>query len=85
MQTAPSGTVHIVDDDPSVLRSLARLLRAEGLEARAWNSAAEFLAAEGALQLPACLVLEGKGIPEPLGFGVHHPRACPLGSSQANP
>jgi FixJ family two-component response regulator len=57
---APSGTVHLVDDDPSVLRSLARLVHAEGLEARAWDSAAEFLAAEGVLPFPACLVLDLK-------------------------
>jgi FixJ family two-component response regulator len=69
MLTSPAGTVHIVDDDPSVLRSLARLLRAEGLEARAWNGAGEFLAAEGALQLPACLVLDLK-MPEMDGIAL---------------
>jgi FixJ family two-component response regulator len=58
MESAPAGTVHIVDDDPSVLRSLVRLLRAEGIEAVAWDGPAAFLAGQGALARPACAVLD---------------------------
>ena len=58
MASPPVGKVHLVDDDPSVLRSLVRLLGAEGIEAVAWNSAAEFLAGQGALAPPACAVLD---------------------------
>lgn len=58
MASTPAGKVHLVDDDPSVLRSLVRLLGAEGIEAVAWNSAAEFLAGPGTLAPPACAVLD---------------------------
>lgn len=52
-------TVFIVDDDSSICRSLSRLVRSAGLEARAFTSAEEFLAARPeALQRPACLVLD---------------------------
>jgi FixJ family two-component response regulator len=49
--------IAIVDDDPSVLRALARLLRARGFEARTYTSAQEFLSAlhEG---LPECLIVD---------------------------
>jgi two-component system response regulator FixJ len=36
-------TVHLIDDDESFLRSMARRLRSHGLTVAAWNSAAEFL------------------------------------------
>lgn len=36
--------VHVVDDDHSFLRAVARLLRASGYEVRTFSSAAEFLA-----------------------------------------
>lgn len=58
MESAPTGTVHLVDDDPSVLRSLVRLLRAEGIEAVAWDGPEAFLAGQGALARPACAVLD---------------------------
>jgi FixJ family two-component response regulator len=58
MESAPSGTVHLVDDDRSVLRSLVRLLRAEGIEAVAWDGPDAFLAGHGALARPACAVLD---------------------------
>ena len=35
--------IFIVDDDPSIQRSLTRLLRSAGYEARAFANAAEFL------------------------------------------
>jgi FixJ family two-component response regulator len=49
--------IAIVDDDPSVLRALARLLRARALEARTYTSAREFLTAlpDG---LPECLIVD---------------------------
>jgi FixJ family two-component response regulator len=46
-----------VDDDPSVLKALARLLRTRAFEARTYNSAREFLKAlhQG---LPECLIVD---------------------------
>src|SRR4051794_36268962 len=38
-----SGVVHVVDDDPAVLRSLDRLLRLEGYETKLYDSAIELL------------------------------------------
>jgi FixJ family two-component response regulator len=60
MAGVPEGTVHIVDDDASFLRSLTRLVRADGMDARGWSSAGEFLAAQEGLRLPACAVLDLK-------------------------
>jgi FixJ family two-component response regulator len=49
--------IAIVDDDPSVLKALARLLRARSFEAETYASAREFL---GALNkgLPECLIVD---------------------------
>ena len=49
--------IAIVDDDPSVLKALTRLLRTRGLRAKTYGSAQEFLAAlpSGA---PECLVVD---------------------------
>jgi FixJ family two-component response regulator len=49
--------VAVVDDDPSVCKALARLLRASDLDARAYASAQQFL---DSLQtsVPDCLVLD---------------------------
>ena len=49
--------IAIVDDDPSVLKALARLLRTRAFEARTYTSAREFLSAlhEG---LPECLSVD---------------------------
>jgi FixJ family two-component response regulator len=55
--SAPEPTVYLVDDDASVCQSLARLMKAVGYRARAFNSPGEFLRHyrdEG----PACLVLD---------------------------
>jgi FixJ family two-component response regulator len=57
---APPGTVHVVDDDPSTLKSVVRLLRVEGIEAWPWSSPAEFLAGCGSIEAPTCLVLDLK-------------------------
>lgn len=47
----------MVDDDPSVLRALARLLSSAGLEARGFPSPAAFLQAHDPAT-PGCLVLD---------------------------
>ncbi|MEA1927691.1 MAG: response regulator, partial [Candidatus Auribacterota bacterium] len=49
--------VFIVDDDPSVRRGVARLLRSTGFEVEAFTSAREFLERE-LLDGPSCLVLD---------------------------
>jgi FixJ family two-component response regulator len=50
-------TVFLVDDEPSVLRSLSRLLRAAGHQVRAFPSSQEFLA-DHDLAVPGCVVLD---------------------------
>ena len=52
-----SRWIAIVDDDPAVLKALARLLRIRDLHARIFGSAREFLAAlhDG---WPDCLILD---------------------------
>ena len=49
--------IAIVDDDSSVLKALARLLKARAFEVRTYTSAREFLSAlhEG---LPECLIVD---------------------------
>jgi FixJ family two-component response regulator len=49
--------VAVVDDNASVRKSLARLLEAEGLHAKTYASAEEFLEA-GRPESPACLILD---------------------------
>ena len=49
------GTVYLVDDEPGMLKALARLLGAEGFTVRSFHSAAEFLAEP---QPEGCLVLD---------------------------
>lgn len=49
--------VFIVDDDPSVVRALGRLLRSVGFGVQAFASASEFLAADRP-DVPGCLVLD---------------------------
>jgi RNA polymerase sigma factor (sigma-70 family) len=49
--------VFIVDDDPSVLRALGRLMRSVGFRVQAFASASEFLAANRP-DVPGCLVLD---------------------------
>jgi FixJ family two-component response regulator len=51
------GTVFIVDDDASVRRSLARLVKSAGLNAVAFSSSREFLQSE-LPDAPCCLVLD---------------------------
>lgn len=54
---ADTGTVFVVDDDPSVRNAVARLLRSTGLEAIAFGSAEEFLAGPPP-ESPCCVVLD---------------------------
>ena len=52
-------TVFIVDDDASICRSLARLVRQAGFVGRTFGSAEEFLEAQNApLNHPACVVVD---------------------------
>ncbi len=51
------GWIAVVDDDASVRRSLARLLRAEGMLVDAFATASEFVIAND-LEPAACLVLD---------------------------
>ena len=56
--TAPAGPlVFVVDDDASVRKSLARLIKAAGYEAEAFASVGEFLARRP-YDGPCCLVLD---------------------------
>ena len=50
-------TVYVVDDDPSLLEALGRLLRSTGLEVTLHASAQEFLAQQ-LPEEPCCLVLD---------------------------
>jgi FixJ family two-component response regulator len=52
-----TATVYLVDDDPSILRALARLLRAGGHQVSAFRSPQEFLAQHDA-DAPGCVVLD---------------------------
>jgi FixJ family two-component response regulator len=57
MTSAPAARVVVVDDDPSVRKSLARLVRSAGYDVEALASAHEFLE-QPAGETPACLVLD---------------------------
>ena len=59
-------TVFVIDDDPSVRRSLARLLKTFGFRAEAFASASEFLGRD-AFDGPACLLLDVR-MPKVSGF-----------------
>jgi FixJ family two-component response regulator len=54
----PNPIVFVVDDDASVRRSLARLLKLSGYEVQLFASAMEFLASGKLQQSPACVVLD---------------------------
>ena len=57
MPPSPLTTVFIVDDDPAVLKSLARLLRSARLDVATFNSPREFLERHDP-SAPGCLVLD---------------------------
>jgi FixJ family two-component response regulator len=52
-----SPSIAIVDDDPSVLKALARLLRARSFNVTTYQSAHEFLAVLPG-NLPECLIVD---------------------------
>jgi FixJ family two-component response regulator len=52
-----TATVFLVDDDPSILRALTRLLRAGGHQVSAFRSPGDFLAQHDA-SVPGCVVLD---------------------------
>ncbi len=54
---APTATVFLVDDDPSVLRAVGRLVRSAGWNVATFNSPQEFLAQQNP-DAPGCLVLD---------------------------
>src|SRR5450830_1987860 len=60
--------VAVVDDDASIRRALVRLLRSEGIKARAFANGAEFLAALDK-SLPVCVVMDVQ-MPGMSGFDV---------------
>ena len=62
--------IAVVDDDPSVLKALARLLRAHALDASTFTSARQFLASldEGH---PECLIVDLQ-MPEMTGLELQH-------------
>jgi FixJ family two-component response regulator len=67
--TEASRWIAIVDDDPSVLKALTRLLRGRAFHAKAYRSAQEFLATlpDG---LPECLIVDLQ-MPEMTGLELH--------------
>jgi len=67
MVSAPPvpGQVHVVDDDPVVLRSISRVLDAGGLATVEWASSLEFLRSAN-LVAPTCVLLDVR-MPERAG------------------
>jgi FixJ family two-component response regulator len=55
--SSPCRTIFVVDDDPSVRRTLERLLRGCGFRVCSWGSSVEFLA-EHDPQPPGCIILD---------------------------
>jgi len=53
----PESMVLVVDDDPSVCRSIERLVEPAGFKVQSFRSAAQFLA-QGRPSSPSCLVLD---------------------------
>lgn len=53
-----SSTVHVVDDNPTVRKSLATLLRSEGLRVQTYASAKEILNLCPSGASPGCLILD---------------------------
>jgi FixJ family two-component response regulator len=54
----PEPVVFVVDDDESVCKALARLIRSAGHRVEAFGSAQEFLACSQMSACPSCLVLD---------------------------
>jgi len=49
--------IHVIDDDPQILRALERLVRSLGMEARTFGSPGEFLEREDPAEV-RCLLLD---------------------------
>jgi FixJ family two-component response regulator len=64
-----NATIYIVDDDPSVRKSLNRLLSGVGYNVTTFSSANEFLQNKIEVHEPACLILDVK-MPGLSGFGL---------------
>ena len=62
--------IAIVDDDPAVLKALARVLTARALQPRTFGSAREFLASL-TNELPECLIADLQ-MPEMTGLELQH-------------
>ena len=69
MPTSP--TVFLVDDDPSVRRALARLIRSADYQVQTFASAREFLDRKPHATEPACLVLDVR-MPGLSGIDLQH-------------
>jgi FixJ family two-component response regulator len=70
----PSPWIAIVDDDPSVLKALARLLMLRAFDVKTYESAREFLASlpDGKPdELPECLIVDLQ-MPEMSGLELQH-------------
>jgi FixJ family two-component response regulator len=70
----PSPWIAIVDDDPSVLKALARFLMLRAIEVRTYESARDFLASlpDGMPdELPECLIVDLQ-MPEMSGLELQH-------------
>jgi FixJ family two-component response regulator len=70
----PSPWIAIVDDDPSVLKALARLLMLRAIEVKTYESARDFLASlpDGMPdELPECLIVDLQ-MPEMNGLELQH-------------
>jgi FixJ family two-component response regulator len=50
-------SIHLVDDEPALLKALSRLLRSEGFDVKTYGSAEDFLK-KGKIDRPGCLVLD---------------------------
>jgi len=57
-QTERHEWIAVVDDDPSIRSSLARLMRSEGMVVETFAASNEFLAAIASDGPPSCLVLD---------------------------
>jgi FixJ family two-component response regulator len=70
----PSPWIAIVDDDPSVLKALARLLMLRAFDVKTYESAREFLSSlpDGKPdELPECLIVDLQ-MPEMSGLELQH-------------
>jgi FixJ family two-component response regulator len=67
----PEPFVFVVDDDDSVRKALARLIRSAGYRVEAFASASEFLARADAPACPSCLILDIQ-MPDISGLQLQH-------------